>query len=142
MQNKIDTMMNIAKEVSKMSTCRKLSVGAVITSEDFRILSTGYNGSLSGKVHCADYWREVDEETFKLHHHDWSYENEIHAEMNAIFQLYRKEVNMILFCTAIPCINCAKSLLAIGVNDYYLLPTMRRDNGLELLKQDCTVKFL
>ena len=39
--------MNIAAEVATRSTCPRKHVGAVIV-RDRRILSTGYNGSISG----------------------------------------------------------------------------------------------
>lgn len=35
------------------STCTRLSVGATIT-KDNRIIAGGYNGSVSGEVHCID----------------------------------------------------------------------------------------
>lgn len=44
----------IAAAVSLRATCPRASVGAVIVSEEHRILSTGYNGAPPGEDHCLD----------------------------------------------------------------------------------------
>jgi len=45
--------MELAKVVSKRSTCLRQKVGAIIV-KDKRILTTGYNGAPSGLEHCLD----------------------------------------------------------------------------------------
>ncbi|MCC3236468.1 competence protein ComE, partial [Pediococcus acidilactici] len=37
--------------LSLRSTCKRLSVGAIIV-RDRRVIAGGYNGSVSGDVHC------------------------------------------------------------------------------------------
>ena len=44
--------MEIARVVSKRSTCLRRSVGAVIV-KNRQIVATGYNGTPSGLEHCA-----------------------------------------------------------------------------------------
>ncbi len=39
--------------LASRSTCNRLSVGATIV-RDRRIIAGGYNGSVSGDVHCTD----------------------------------------------------------------------------------------
>ena len=39
--------------LSTRSTCNRLSVGAVLV-RDRRVIAEGYNGSVSGDVHCTD----------------------------------------------------------------------------------------
>ena len=68
--------LNIAKEVASRSTCSRASVGAVIV-KDNRILSTGYNGSASGKPHCLDAGCLIE------YGHC---QRAIHAETNAVAQ--------------------------------------------------------
>lgn len=43
----------IAKLVASRSTCNSRPTGAVLV-KDRQILSTGYNGSMPGAVHCSD----------------------------------------------------------------------------------------
>ena len=42
---------NIAREMAKRSTCFRLNVGAVVTSEN-NLVSCGYNGAAPGEPHC------------------------------------------------------------------------------------------
>ena len=45
--------MEMAFLVAKRSTCLRRKVGAVVV-KDKRVLSTGYNGSPKGTMHCED----------------------------------------------------------------------------------------
>lgn len=74
-----DYFLNIAKEVSKRSTCPRASVGAVIV-KDHRILSTGYNGAPPGEPHCTDVGCLMENNHC---------ERTIHAETNAVAQAAR-----------------------------------------------------
>jgi dCMP deaminase len=58
------------------STCTRLAVGATIV-RDKRIIAGGYNGSISGGVHC------IDEGCYLI---DGHCVRTIHAEMNALLQ--------------------------------------------------------
>lgn len=75
--------LNIARAVSKRSTCVRRQYGAIIVKDD-RIVATGYNGSARNEPNCCDTgicWREE-------HHipHGERYElcKAVHAEENAI----------------------------------------------------------
>ena len=103
---------NVAKEVASRSTCPRASVGAVIV-RDHRILSTGYNGSLSGEPHCADVG------CLMINNHC---ERTIHAETNAIAQAARFGISidgatMYLWSnTGIPsCAKCSQLIKASGI---------------------------
>ena len=48
-----DLMLTISRALGQRGTCPRARVGCVI-EKDGRILSTGYNGSLSGEPHCDD----------------------------------------------------------------------------------------
>lgn len=52
-QLKIDVLHEMVKAVSKLGTCRRAKVGALIV-RDGRIISTGYNGSPPGSPHCTE----------------------------------------------------------------------------------------
>lgn len=81
--DKNEYYLNIAKAVSKRSTCLRRHYGAVIVKND-RIISTGYNGSARGEENCCD----VGECYRKAHNipHGEQYEKcvAVHAEQNAI----------------------------------------------------------
>ena len=62
--------------LSLRSTCTRLEVGATIV-RDKRIIAGGYNGSVSGDVHC------IDEGCYVVDGHCL---RTIHAEMNALLQ--------------------------------------------------------
>src|SRR5688572_32664369 len=88
--------MRIAVDVSERSTCDRKHVGAVIV-RDRNILSTGYNGSVSGLPHCDDVGHLMENGHCVA---------TIHAESNAIIQA-AKHVTSIdgasIYTTASPC---------------------------------------
>lgn len=47
-----ETMMALALAMAQRSTCLRHSVGCVLTDQRGRVLSTGYNGVVSGALHC------------------------------------------------------------------------------------------
>lgn len=101
---------SIATEVSKRATCPRSSVGAVIVSEDNRILSTGYNGAPSGEYHCLDVGCDVQ---------DNHCQRALHAEINAVAWAARSGVpiknSRIYVVGRDVCRECAKVLTAAGV---------------------------
>jgi dCMP deaminase len=93
----------IAYVVSTRSSCDRLHVGCVIV-QDNKILSTGYNGHIKGAEHKSVVVDGHEQMT-------------IHSEINAIANLDIKEnKNVTAYVTHFPCINCAKALIAIGIN--------------------------
>jgi len=100
--------MNLAKSVSERSTCDRAHVGAVIV-RNRSIVSTGYNGSVSGAKHCDDVGHlMVDGHCVRT----------IHAEQNAIAQaakLGNSVDGCTIYITHFPCLNCFKLLLNSGI---------------------------
>lgn len=110
--------LNIAKLVSRRSTCLRRQVGALIV-KNRRILTTGYNGTPTGITHC-----EVTgclREKFKVpsgERHELC--RGLHAEQNAIIQAALYGVNIeggTLYCTNQPCSICAKMLINAGIKE-------------------------
>jgi len=100
--------MNIARVVSSRATCDRKHVGAVIV-RDRTILSTGYNGSISGTDHCSDAGHMMQ---------DGHCVATIHAEMNAVIQAARNGVRIehaSIYITASPCWSCFKALANAGI---------------------------
>ena len=94
--------------VSERATCPRMHCGCVLV-KDKRILSTGYNGSIPGDVHCEDEGcMIVDNHCVRT----------IHAEMNAILQCSVHGVSTqgaTAYITNMPCTNCSKALIAAGI---------------------------
>lgn len=81
---------NIAKAVSKRSSCLKRKYGCVIVNHN-EIISTGYNGSAKGEINCCDLGHCSRLE--KPHNSgDYSDCPAVHAEQNAMLSASRKEM--------------------------------------------------
>ena len=114
--------MEIARVVSKRSTCLRRSVGAVIV-KNRQIVATGYNGAPRGEDNCCDVgvcWREAHgiphgeqyEKCVAVHAEC------IHPEQNAIIQAAKLGVSIegaTLYCTHQPCVVCTKILINAGI---------------------------
>lgn len=109
---KLSTMMQIAKIISKRSTCSsRASVGVVIANYEGVILSTGYNGAPTGLPHCDDFACLFDADGHCV--------RAIHAEENAIIfcALYgRSPAGGIVYSTHSPCAKCAVKLIQAGIS--------------------------
>lgn len=108
---------NIAYSISLKSKDKK-KVGAVLISQnDNRIISTGYNGLPAG---IND---NIDWDNRELVH-----SMIIHAEMNCILYSNNKFENSILYCTLSPCKDCIKIIAAAKINKVIYLKEYRDFN--------------
>lgn len=114
--------------LASRSTCKRLSVGAVLV-RDKRIIGSGYNGSVAGDDHCIDgdcYLR------------DGHCVRTIHAEMNALLQCARFGISTdqaMVYVTDFPCLQCTKSLLQAGITQINYLRNYHNDEyAMRLLK--------
>jgi len=117
--------MNLAISLSERSTCKRLSVGCVVTSVDHcQIYGIGYNGNAKGLENtCA---RDEPGNC-----------GCIHAEDNALLKVNMPSyVEKIAYVTDQPCEYCAKRIINKGgfVKVVYNRP-YRDDTGLKILKQ-------
>jgi dCMP deaminase len=104
--------MSLANLVSTRSTCLRKQVGCVVV-KDKTIISTGYNGSLPGEVHCDTH------NCFLQNNHCI---RTIHAETNAINQAAKTGVCLskaYIYCTTQPCWNCFKNIIQSGITHIY-----------------------
>lgn len=115
--------------LSLRSTCTRLSVGATIV-RDRRIIAGGYNGSVTGDVHC------IDEGCYLI---DGHCVRTIHAEMNAILQCAKFGVETDgaeIYVTHFPCLQCTKMILQAGIKTIHYLKDYRNDDyAMKLIKQ-------
>ena len=152
--SKETVLMETALLYATRSTCARIKAGAVIALGG-HIISVGYNGNASGKVHCDDhfydyYLKNVVEskkfgnfedytlsEDFKVIHKEWSNVHELHAEMNAIIWAARRGIaveNSDIYTTYSPCLFCTKAILQAGIKRVFYNKIYDRPEGLESLK--------
>ena len=75
--------LNIAKEISKRSTCLRRQYGAVVV-RDNKIISTGYNGAPRGIENCIDKGTCTRKELGVPPGERYELCEAVHAEQNAI----------------------------------------------------------
>lgn len=85
-----DYYLNIARSVSKRSTCIKRQYGAVIVNNK-EIIATGYNGSPRGEINCNEVGHCP---RINVPHNSGQYDNccSVHAEQNAMISASRAEM--------------------------------------------------
>jgi dCMP deaminase len=116
--SKHQVAMDQAIALTKLSKCASLKVGCIITNERDKIISSGVNGTISGDDNCCDLF-----EGSSTAHSQWSQDNEIHAEMNAILELARNGSHFnrfTIYTTHSPCFNCLKHIMGLRTNYHYL----------------------
>ena len=120
--------MRIAVDVSSRSTCDRKHVGALIV-RDRNILSTGYNGSVSGLPHCDDVGHIMENGHCIA---------TIHAESNSIIQAAKHGVSIdgaSIYTTASPCWNCFKLIVNSGMRRILFGEFYRDERIFEVARQ-------
>ena len=119
--------------IASRATCPRRAVGAILTDKDGRIVSTGYNGTVSSAVHCLDTpcpgspalggRREACEAT--------------HAELNAVLQATSsRRQPFTAYCSITPCRPCAQALLGTGIKEVVAAELYKHeDTGPKLLNK-------
>jgi dCMP deaminase len=137
----INAYMKVAETFAKLSSARRLHVGAIIVKDD-RIISIGYNGMPSGWDNdCEDlvvYRKEIEPGLFNNEYtHEWKTKPEVlHAETNAIAKLAKSTESgngATLFVTHAPCMDCAKLVYQSGISSVYYRNTYRSEDGINFL---------
>lgn len=115
--------LNIAKAISKRSSCLKRQYGCVIVNNK-EIIATGYNGSPRGEVNCCDLGHC---ERMNEVHNSGLYDNcrSVHAEQNALISASRQEMlggTLYLYgeengkaITCEPCPICTRMIKNAGI---------------------------
>jgi dCMP deaminase len=116
--------MQFAETIARRSTCRRLAVGTVITTTDYRkVLAVGYNGNASGLSNSCD--RDEAGNCGCLH-----------SEENAVINCDApRETRKYVFVTHLPCAACAKRLINLGnVEKILYLNDYRKKDSIDLLE--------
>ena len=123
--------MTIAFLTASRSSCKRLQVGCVIV-KDNHIVTTGYNGHLSGAPHVSILRDEHEQAT-------------IHAEQNAISDAAKRGVklkNATAYVTHYPCINCFKLLVQSGIKIIKYQEDYKNDNFVSTLIPHAGVRIV
>lgn len=119
----IKAHMDAAEVYAQLSSAERLKVGCVVVKDD-RIISIGYNGMPAGWSNvCEDESGNTKKEV-------------LHAEANAITKIARGNESAddaVLFCTASPCIDCAKLIYQAGIDTVYYRDHYKTDEGIQFL---------
>ena len=133
----IQAYMDVAERFAKLSSAKRLKVGAIVVKDD-RIISIGYNGMPAG-------WDNTCEDVVEVHEDGGvitkTKPEVIHAEANAIAKLAKSNESgddSTMFLTHAPCIDCAKQMYAMGVKTVYYRDYYKNTEGLTFLEK-CSI---
>jgi dCMP deaminase len=125
--------LNIAREVSRRSTCLRRCFGAVIVKND-QIISTGYAGAARGAVNCIDLGVCPRQAAGIPRGERYELCRSVHAEMNAIIHASRAEMlDSTLYLVGVdaadgsvvedarPCRICTRLIINAGIRTVKVL---------------------
>lgn len=158
--------MKVAETFAELSSAKRAQVGCIIV-KDNRIISIGYNGMPSGwENECEEIETIPDNVDKRQEYIELGYTIEqqgdkiqwnkmrtkpevLHAEANAITKVAQSNDNCkdaVLFCTHMPCIQCAKLIYQAGIKEVYYKITydaaigcgleFLEDSGIKLTKME------
>ena len=157
-QKFIDAYMDVAERFAKLSSAKRLQVGAIVVKDD-RIISIGYNGMPAGWTNeCENTIFVLDEEVMGTNMVSLGYTQSengnwvktktkpevIHAEANAIAKLAKGNESgdgSTMFLTHAPCIDCAKQVYTAGIKKVYYRNSYRDTQGVDFLEK-CGIEVL
>jgi dCMP deaminase len=126
-----DYFKEIVCVTAKRSSCNRLNVGCILV-KDKRIIAQGYNGFLPGCPHKSIIRDNHEQST-------------VHAEQNTIADCAKRTVSCLgstAYITHYPCINCAKILLASGINEIKYINDYKNDELVDIFANQCNVKII
>lgn len=129
----VSAFMDVAERFAQLSSAKRAKVGAII-AKDKRIISIGYNGMPSGWDNECEHEGKTKPEV-------------LHAESNAIAKVAQSNESSRgseMFCTHLPCIECAKLIHQSGIVTVYYRDEYQSakgtgkkfliDSGIEVIK--------
>lgn len=123
------TWFDILEVLSKRSTCPRLGTAALIVSPNLRLLSTGYNGAVSGSPHCTSVGCLME---------DNHCVRAVHAELNAVLNAARHGVAIegcSLYVLHAPCVRCAICIAQAGLWEVHYKIGYGDGSGLQRLEE-------
>jgi len=120
--DKEKVFLECAVTLSRLSTCKRLKVGALIIDLNTKeIISYGYNGNYRGGPNTCDSVKPGQCGC-------------VHAENNALIKNGDKR-GMALFVSTTPCIDCAKLIINSGIKSVYYYKEYRIKEGKQILEK-------
>lgn len=120
-----EMFLEMAEVLAKRSTCIRSKVGALVVRGG-RIISTGYNGPVSGAPLCSEVGGCLGA----------GCNRSIHAELNAILFAARAGISVegcTLYCSLSPCLHCAQAIVNAGITRVVYQEQYRKTEGIEFL---------
>lgn len=148
----VNAFMDVAERFSKLSSAKRLQVGAIIVKDD-RIISIGYNGMPSGWDNNCEFTVFVTKDEAQGYdmiaqgytetdQGNWTRLKTrgevLHAESNALAKLARSSESgegATMFITHQPCLDCAKLIYQSGISTVYFKEPYRLNAGLDFLQK-------
>lgn len=123
-----ETWMSIVKTIAERSYDPRLKVGAIVVSDDnTRLLSLGYNGNYKGGPNTPDS-------------NDPGQSGFIHAEVNALVKCdYNLNRKKIMYLTHSPCSLCAKLIINANISEVIYDIEYRDTTGIRILESSNVV---
>ncbi|MEM2987316.1 MAG: cytidine/deoxycytidylate deaminase family protein [Nitrososphaerota archaeon] len=128
--------MEMAKLISKRSTCLRRKVGALLV-KDKRVLATGYNGAPKGLPHCSEVGCMREKLDIPAGERQELCRG-LHAEQNCIIQAAVFGVSTkgaTLYTTHFPCSICAKMIINAEISEIVYEEDYDDELAKELLKE-------
>lgn len=103
---------DLAAHIAQWSKDPSTKVGAVLVDGNKRVIGVGYNGIPTG----------VDDNDERLFDREKKLMYFEHAERNVIYTAAARGINVskcILYCTHIPCCDCARAIIQSGIGAVY-----------------------
>ena len=148
--SKDEYYLNIAKEVSRKSTCFRRIIGAIIIRDD-QIISTGYAGAPRKTKDSLEHGYCLRDKLKIPHGQRYELCRSVHAEQNAIIHAGRdRTLGATLYLSGVdaktgdisgvePCLLCAKMIINAGLTRIVVQKT--GDSFVEYTMQNMIEKF-
>jgi len=133
--------LGIARSLAERGTCLRRNFGAVITSEDNILLSTGYCGAPRGTPNCSDIGKCYRQEKNVPSGQNYELCRSVHAEANAVINAARQGTKILggkIYLCGIdaqtgelsgiaPCMMCKRVIINAGLTEVII----QRKDGIE-----------
>jgi len=107
-EKKLDTYMLMAKNMATLSPDSETQVGAIMLSDEGRVIASSFNGFVRGTVDGSLPTTRPDK-----------YQYMQHAERNMLYNCAYEGIrskNTTIICTLSPCLECLRACFSAGVN--------------------------